>query len=303
MRGDEMMSLQIKALTKKFNHHVAVNQLSLKVDPGQVFGLLGRNGAGKSTTIKQILGLITPTSGEILWKGNEIRKSHVRIGYLPEERGLYTKNRIDRQLLYFGKLEGMTKKEAEMAIEKWLEKLDILAYKNKMVGELSKGNQQKVQLIATLLHDPDLIILDEPFTGLDPINIELFLKVIAEELTRKKVVMISSHQMGIIEQVCDAFCLLKNGVAEVSGSLQQIKEGYAFKNLSIALDQAVLGVLENLKIPFKLDKNNIMIQVENDRDALEILNQVKDRHIFLTEFQLLQPSLQEIFVERVGDNG
>ena len=297
------MSLQIKALTKKFNQHVAVNELSFKVEPGQVFGLLGRNGAGKSTTIKQILGLITPTSGEILWKGKAIRESTVRIGYLPEERGLYTQNKINRQLLYFGKLEGMTKKEAENAIENWFKKLGILAYQNKIVGELSKGNQQKIQFIATLLHDPDLIILDEPFTGLDPVNVALFLKIMAEEVARKKVIIISSHQMGIIEQVCDAFCLLKNGRTEVSGSLQQIKEGYEFKNLNMALDKTLLGVLEKLEIPFKLDKNNIVIKVENDHDALEILNQVKDQNVFLTEFQLLKPTLQEIFVERVGDDG
>jgi len=193
------MGLNIQYLSKSFGETKAVQNLSITLEKGQVLGLLGRNGAGKTTTIKMILGLQTPNQGEITWDGSSLDRSKVSIGYLPEERGLYLKSKINEQLRYFGELEGMSRKQADDAIDYWLEKLEISNYKMKKANELSKGNQQKIQLIATLMHNPELIILDEPFSGLDPVNANLLTTIIEEQITAGKTVILSSHRMEQIE--------------------------------------------------------------------------------------------------------
>ena len=294
------MSLKIGKLNKFFGEHQAVKNLSIEVKKGEVFGLLGRNGAGKSTTIKMILGLINPTSGEITWNGKPIKDSKVSIGYLPEERGLYTKSKVSTQLAYFGKLEGMKTKEIEAAINTWLERLEISEYKNKQVSELSKGNQQKIQLIATLLHNPELVILDEPFSGLDPVNANLFADVIREEIAKGKTIILSSHQMNLVESFCDEVCLLKKGDAVVQGSLQSIKDQYEFKNLVFVVDDRIKEKLNEMEIKFTEELNSLVVKVKTDKKALAILNEITDSGLNLPQFQMLQPTLQEIFVERVG---
>ncbi len=218
------MSLQIQNLTKQFGESKAVNSLQISLPKGEVLGLLGRNGAGKTTTIKMLLGLLTPNEGSITWDGKPFGTSGVTIGYLPEERGLYTKSRVIDQLRYFGRLEGMTKKEVDLAIDHWLDRLAIPEYKFKTAGELSKGNQQKIQLIAALLHNPELLILDEPFSGLDPVNAGMLASIIEEQVQSGKTIILSSHRMEQVEAFCQHVCILKKGEAVVKGQLSDIKK-------------------------------------------------------------------------------
>jgi len=292
--------LKISELSKQFGTHLAVNNLSFEIEKGQVFGLLGRNGAGKSTTIKMILGLVEPTAGEITWNGKPTQKSGVSIGYLPEERGLYSKSTVNTQLSYFGKLEGMSAKEVNSAIDQWLERLEIPQYKHKKVSDLSKGNQQKIQLIATLLHDPELVILDEPFSGLDPVNANMFAEVIHEEIVKGKTVIMSSHRMDKVEEFCDDVCLLKEGNTIVHGRLNDIKSEYEFRNLILTANEFVRNGLDALKVAYIEEKNGLLIKVVSDSEALNVLNRLTNSGVGMPQFQLLQPTLEQIFIERVG---
>jgi len=294
------MGLKVSGLTKQFGSHTAVDNLSFEVEKGCVFGLLGRNGAGKSTTIKQILGLVDSTSGKIEWNGTAINPNKLSIGYLPEERGLFVKKSVYEQLVYFGQLEGMNKKEIEKEIDRWLERMGVPENKHKMVSALSKGNQQKIQLIATLLHDPELIILDEPFTGLDPVNVQIFVDIIKDEATKGKTIILSSHQMIIVEELCDELVLLKEGVSEVSGTIAGIKDSYGFKNLIMSSSDEVVSGLEKLKLRFDVDKNTVKVQTESSHTAMDILKELGNMGVVPAEFNVAPPTMQEIFVERIG---
>ena len=295
------MSLKVSNLTKQFGSHTAVNDLSFEVKKSTVFGLLGRNGAGKSTTIKQILGLIDTTSGTIEWDGSKINPEKLSIGYLPEERGLFTKKTVYEQLVYFGRLEGMSKDKIEKAIDYWLERMEVPMNKKKIVSSLSKGNQQKIQLIATLLHDPHLIILDEPFSGLDPVNVQIFVDIIKDEASKGKTIILSSHQMAIVEELCDELVLLKQGVAEVIGTVHDIKYSYGFKNLIMTGDiEQITAGLNQLNLEFKVDKNNVRVQTANSSTAMEILTGLAELEVVPAEFNVAPPTMQEIFVERIG---
>jgi len=295
------MGLKVSNLTKQFGSHTAVDNLSFEVNKSTVFGLLGRNGAGKSTTIKQILGLINSTSGTIEWDGAKLNPEKLSIGYLPEERGLFVKKSVYEQLVYFGKLEGMDKAAIETAIDVWLERMEVPMNKHKMVSSLSKGNQQKIQVIATLLHDPELIILDEPFSGLDPVNVQIFVDIIKDEAAKGKTIILSSHQMGIVEELCDELILLKQGVAEVSGTVHGIKNSYGFKNLIMTgnTDEISKGV-KQLNLEFTVDKNNVRVRTEDSTTAMDILKGLAEQGVVLAEFNVAPPTMQEIFVERIG---
>ncbi|MDC2863143.1 MULTISPECIES: ABC transporter ATP-binding protein [unclassified Bacillus (in: firmicutes)] len=292
------MTLQIQQLTKQFGENVAVNHLNLTLPKGEVLGLLGRNGAGKTTTIKMLLSLLTPNKGSITWDGKEISESGVTIGYLPEERGLYTKSRVIDQLRYFGRLEGMTKKAVDAAIDFWLGKLAIPEYKHKVAGELSKGNQQKIQLIAALLHDPELLILDEPFSGLDPVNAEMLANIIEEQVQRGKTIILSSHRMEQVESFCQHVCILKQGEAVVEGHLSDIKKEYGFRNLTIEDNEENEKALQTLQIVYEKRLGYLYIKVQEDTEALSILQKLQDQGMHLRQFKMLEPTLNEIFVER-----
>lgn len=295
------MGLKVSNLTKQFGSHTAVDNLSFEVNKSTVFGLLGRNGAGKSTTIKQILGLINSTSGTIEWDGAKLNPEKLSIGYLPEERGLFVKKSVYEQLVYFGKLEGMDKAAIETAIDVWLERMEVPMNKHKMVSSLSKGNQQKIQVIATLLHDPELIILDEPFSGLDPVNVQIFVDVIKDEAAKGKTIILSSHQMGIVEELCDELILLKQGVAEVSGTVHGIKNSYGFKNLIMTGDiEDISKGIKQLGHEFTVDKNNVRVRTEDSTTAMDILKGLAEQGVVLAEFNVAPPTMQEIFVERIG---
>ncbi|SDY56021.1 ABC-2 type transport system ATP-binding protein [Bacillus sp. 166amftsu] len=292
------LSLQIQNLTKIFGESKAVNQLQISLPKGEVLGLLGRNGAGKTTTIKMLLGLLTPNEGSITWEGKMISESDVTIGYLPEERGLYTKSRVIDQLRYFGRLEGMTKKEVDRAIDQWLEKLAIPEYKYKTAGELSKGNQQKIQLIAALIHDPELLILDEPFSGLDPVNAGILANIIEEQVQSGKTIILSSHRMEQVETFCQHVCILKKGEAVVKGKLSDIKQEYGFRNLTIEDAVENERALQALHISYEKQQGLLYMKVHDDAEALTILKKLQEQGISLRQFKMLEPTLNEIFVER-----
>ncbi|WP_136699558.1 ABC transporter ATP-binding protein [Bacillus fungorum] len=292
------MSLQIQNLTKQFGESKAVNSLQISLPKGEVLGLLGRNGAGKTTTIKMLLGLLTPNEGSITWDGKSFGTSGVTIGYLPEERGLYTKSRVIDQLRYFGRLEGMTKKEVDLAIDHWLERLAIPEYKFKTAGELSKGNQQKIQLIAALLHNPELLILDEPFSGLDPVNAGMLASIIEEQVQSGKTIILSSHRMEQVETFCQHVCILKKGEAVVKGQLSDIKKEYGFRNLTIEDTEENEKGLESIHVSYEKQQGLLYVQVQDDAEALTILQQLQEHGVTLRQFKMLEPTLNEIFVER-----
>jgi ABC-2 type transport system ATP-binding protein len=292
------LTLEIKQLSKNFGDTIAVNELSLTLPTGRVLGLLGRNGAGKTTTIKMLLGLLTPTKGEITWKGSPFKSDKIKVGYLPEERGLFTKSKVVDQLKYFGKLEGMSNKEVDVAITYWLDRLEIPHYRNKKAGELSKGNQQKIQLIVTLLHNPELIILDEPFSGLDPVNAELMASIITEQIQKGKTVILSSHRMDQVEAFCEHVCILKNGNVVAEGSLSSLKEDYGYRNLILEDITSIKQILDSNNVSYEQKQLGIYVKVKSDEEAFAILNHIKSDLGSIKKFQLLEPTLNDIFIER-----
>lgn len=296
------MSLIIDHVTKKYKNFTAVNDMSLSLEKGKMLGFLGRNGAGKTTTFRMILGLTPITKGSITYNDKVIDRSlYNRIGYLPEERGLHPKMKVEDELRYLATLKGMASKDITKAIDYWLKRFDITENREKKIESLSKGNQQKIQLLASMLHDPELLILDEPFSGLDPVNVELLKSAVQDLNNAGTTIIYSSHRMEHVEELCDNVCILNKGELVVSGPIDEVKTNHGKKRVVIETDHEmpeidkVDGVLE-----VDRNKREIKVMIETESVAEQIYDIVK-QYGFVKRFQVVEPSLNEIFIDKVGD--
>lgn len=295
------VALKIENVTKRFGSFSAVSGLSLTIPEKEIFGFLGANGAGKTTTFRMILGLLDPNEGSITWDNHKINyaTSHL-IGYLPEERGLYPKLKVNEQVVYLARLRGMLKKDALKELEYWLERFKVPEYMNKKVEELSKGNQQKIQFISAVLHKPKLLILDEPFSGLDPVNVELLKEAVLELKRNGTTIVFSSHRMEHVEELCEFLCIMHKGKPVVHGELKEIKRSFGKKNLIINADFELEFLKNNKGITkFKQTVEGAYIQIEKEEYAESILKEIVGKG-FIRKFALEEPSLNDIFIEKVG---
>ncbi|RSL33704.1 ATP-binding cassette domain-containing protein [Salibacterium salarium] len=295
------MGLSLNQVTKTFSGTPAVQDLSLEIPEGEIFGLLGANGAGKTTTFRIIIGLLEASSGRVLWQGKKINYHENNIiGYLPEERGLYPKLKVNEQLTYLGRLRGMKKTDINHEITRWLERFNIPEYRNKRVEELSKGNQQKIQFISAVLHKPKLLILDEPFSGLDPVNVELLKQAVIELKENGTSIVFSSHRMEHVEELCEYLCILEKGKPIVQGKLAEIKRSFGKKNLRIHADFS-LAYLEKMNgvLKYQPMTNGCSLQIKQEDVAKQIFDTLQYKG-FVRKFELEEPSLNDIFIEKAG---
>lgn len=296
------MSLKIRDLNKNYGDKKAVDNINFSIDKPGVFGLLGTNGAGKTTTIRMILGMLTRDSGTVTWNDEKYDPKKIPTGYLAEERGIYAKVSIIDQLIYFGELKGMSKADAIKSIDYWLERLGITEYKNKKAEQLSKGNQQKIQFVAALISNPSLLILDEPLSGLDPVNTDLFKEVIKEQIAKGKYIIMSSHQMNTIEEFCENLLILNHGKTILQGNLKEIKKGYGRNRLLLKCDEDVMDLIEECNMEIVSENaEEISLMVKNQEQVNKLLNKIIEKNISLVKFELREPSLHEIFIEKVGE--
>jgi len=296
------MTLEIRHLGKQYGEVKVVDDISLTVKSGEAFGLLGGNGAGKTTTIRSVLGLLEHERGEVLWNGKPFLSNRPSVGYLPEERGLYPKETVSEQLIYLARLEGMKKAAAQSALKTWLERLGIAEHEHKRVEQLSKGNQQKVQIISALIHDPDLVILDEPFSGLDPVNADMLASVVKEQIAKGKALVFSSHQMMQVEQFCEQICILKRGRVQIDGRLSEIKRSYGLSNLILRSEADLMPFLETRGLTdIRRDAQEWTLKVNNEAQAHELMRELGQAGVPMLKFELKEPSLHEIFIEKVGE--
>ena len=295
------MALVLQNVTKRFGNFTAVDNLSIEIPEREMFGFLGANGAGKTTTFRMVLGLLDSTEGKISWEGKPINyeTSHI-VGYLPEERGLYPKLKVCDQLIYLGKLRGMQKQEVLKQLDYWLERFKVPEYLNKKVEELSKGNQQKIQFITSVLHNPKLLILDEPFSGLDPVNVELLKEAVVDLKNRGTSIVFSSHRMEHVEELCEHLCIMHHGKPIVHGSLKDIKRSFGKKNVSVHADFD-LSDLQNLSgvTKYKQTSEGVQLQVESEDVSQKVFQHIAGKG-FVRKFSLEEPSLNDIFIEKVG---
>ncbi len=295
--------LSVKNLTKKFKNSVAVNNLSFNVVPGKIFGLLGPNGAGKTTTIRTVLNIIKPTSGTIIFNGKPITNQFFnQIGYLPEERGLYKRSKVIDVLKYFAELKNLSSTEAVKTADKWLAKLKITHYRNKRIEELSKGNQQKIQFITAVFHDPELLLLDEPFTGFDPINQQEIKELILSFVSSGKIIILSTHQMDTAEKLCDEILLINNGQEVTCGNLADIKKRFGGNNIKLQYS----GSGEFLKsfpgvIQYDNYSNYAEVQLHDDVSPSEFLHKIIDK-IEIKHFSVIEPTLNKIFIDLIKEH-
>lgn len=295
--------LKVENITKYYNKTKAVDNLSFTVEKGEIFGLLGENGAGKTTTFRIILGLINASSGKVTLDGKKIDYSLTdKIGYVTEERSLLTKMTVKDQILLYGVLKGMSEDNTLKEMRKWLKKFQISDYENRKIKELSKGNQQKIQFIAAVINKPKLLILDEPFSGLDPINVEMLKKAIIELQETGCSIIFSSHQMEQIEDFCEKLVILSHGKVVVAGYLKDIKNEYRKKNILLRGDNLPLDKIRKLKGVISLEEHRgeYLVKIESLDIADSIFKIVKDYNI--TKYDVTEPTLNEIFIEKVGAN-
>ena len=296
------MGLIVNELTKKFGEKTAVDHLSFSMEGPGVFGLLGTNGAGKTTTIRTILGIMSPDSGSATWNNTPITRETLAFGYLPEERGIYMKTKVLEQLIYFGMLRGMKKEAARKSALNYMERLQVTEYKNVLAEKLSKGNQQKVQLIAAIIHNPRLIFLDEPFSGLDPVNAQVLRQLVKELVDEGKYIILSTHQMETVEEYCKDLVILDRGKTLLKGNLKEIKAGYGHTNLVVSTREEVRDIAKTAGLQlFEERASETEYKIQGDNMAHEFLKRMLDAGIYPIKFEIREPSLQEIFVRKAGE--
>lgn len=303
------MKLEVKEIRKSFGEKEVLHGVSFEVESGKALGLLGRNGAGKTTTIRILMDLFHANSGEILIDGKKFVPSEYQIGYLPEERGLYPKRTVMEQMIYLAQLRGLDKKTAETNAKRWLNRLEVAEYETRKLETLSKGNQQKVQLAATLVADPDIVILDEPFSGLDPVNSQILKDVVSELIADGKLVIFSSHQMSYVEEFCDHIAIINQGEVVLAGRLKEIKQAYGEKQLVLAAEN-----LSQEELADRIEKEFadivslsgkkrefLILELVDGHTKKELLERLAKSDIGVERFGNYEPSLNDIFVAKVGE--
>ncbi len=303
------MKLEVRDLRKSFGENEVLHGISFSVESGNALGLLGRNGAGKTTTIRILMNVFKGNAGAVLLDGKPFDPAKHQIGYMPEERGLYPKKTVSEQLIYLGMLRGLSAKKAKENMKKWLAKMEVSEYENRKLETLSKGNQQKVQLAQTLITDPKIIILDEPFSGLDPVNSQILKDVISEQIQQGKLVIFSSHQMSYVEEFCQQIAILNHGDVVLSGELKEIKREFGRDRLVVSsLEEIPEELAHRLRDTFadlleveKVQKDRLIIRKKASDAKLKILERLVEQDVDLEFFGMYEPSLNDIFVEKAGD--
>lgn len=303
------MKLEVRDLRKSFGGNEVLHGISFSVESGNALGLLGRNGAGKTTTIRILMNVFKGNAGAVLLDGKPFDPAKHQIGYMPEERGLYPKKTVSEQLTYLGMLRGLSAKKAKENMKKWLAKMEVSEYENRKLETLSKGNQQKVQLAQTLITDPKIIILDEPFSGLDPVNSQILKDVISEQIRQGKLVIFSSHQMSYVEEFCQQIAILNHGDVVLSGELKEIKREFGRDRLVVSsLEETPEELAHRLRDTFddlleveKVQKDRLIIRKKASDAKLKILERLVEQDVDLEFFGMYEPSLNDIFVEKAGD--
>ena len=296
------MSLVLKNVSKTFVGKKVVDNVSLSLEKPGVFGLLGTNGAGKTTTIRMLLGIIKKDGGEITWKGKAVDRKNVNFGYLPEERGIYPKTKIIEQLMYFAELKGMKKEQALESINKWAKELKVEEYLQMTAEKLSKGNQQKIQFMTAIIHNPELVVLDEPFSGLDPVNTEILKNIIIGLVRDGKYVIMSAHQMATIEEFCSEILILNKGKTVLQGNLKKIKETYPANRVEVDVNQDIRNYIKECELEIENETNNkYIIKISEEEKAHVLLNKLITNGIRVNKFEIKKPTLNDIFIEKVGE--
>ena len=303
------MKLELKDIKKSFEEKEVLHGVSFSVESGRALGLLGRNGAGKTTTMRIIMDVFRANEGEVLLDGKKFKPDGSQVGYLPEERGLYPKKVVKEQMVYLAMLRGMNKKEALKSTTKWLERLQVSEYTDKKLETLSKGNQQKVQLAATLVGEPEIVILDEPFSGLDPVNSQILKDVITELISEGRIVIFSSHQMSYVEEFCEDIAIINHGDVVLAGNLDEIKEQYGKGRKILSATNYDLDGLkavcedklsDKVKVLF-VTKHYVVLDLNEGVDQWQILEALKNLDVDVKTFGAYEPSLNDIFVSKVGE--
>lgn len=303
------MKLEVRNLRKSFGDREVLHGISFSIESGKALGLLGRNGAGKTTTIRILMDVFRSNEGAVLIDGKPFVPGNYRIGYLPEERGLYPKKTVAEQLIYLGMLRGLSRKEARESMKKWTARMEVEEYENKKLETLSKGNQQKVQLAQTLLCNPDIVILDEPFSGLDPVNSQILKDVINEQIQEGKLVIFSSHQMSYVEEFCEEIAILNHGKVVLSGNLKGIKREFGHDRLVLSsleespeeLSQRLRDTFDDLLEVEKVQRDRIIIRKKSPEAKPQILKRLLEQDVDIEQFGQYEPSLNDIFVESAGE--
>lgn len=303
------MKLEVKGLKKSFSGNEVLHGISFSVESGKALGLLGRNGAGKTTTIRILMDVFKADCGEILIDGKKFEPRNYQIGYLPEERGLYPKKKVTEQIVYLAQLRGVSAKDAKENTKVWLKKLGIEEYANRTLDSLSKGNQQKVQLAQTLVCNPEIVILDEPFSGLDPVNAQILKDTVRELISQNKLVIFSSHQMSYVEEFCEEIAIVNKGEVVLSGNLKEIKKEFGNNRLILSANNLTLSDLESIcKDKFKdlvivneVKKNYLILELFDSVKKNQLLENILKENVEIETFSIYEPDLTDIFVKKVGE--